>query len=321
MRASSDRTDSSPLKQPRSLLIFGAGASFGSQSIDRPPLGVDLYHRLKEFDPDGWGALPDDLAVKFGEDFERGMLAMVTTVHSKLAMRCQLRMAEFFFRFRPTGGNAYTRLGRKLNRKLDKAGLSEIAFATTNYECLLMRAFKVVGITSAIGPVGPKTIEVCLPHGICNAFSDYPISIKESANMVFSSPEYSMLGGSFRLVDSAAEFEAMIAKGLPPAMSYFEPGKRTFNGGDWISEQRTRYSDLAMNARRIAIIGLRINEADSHIWTPIAQSEASVLYCGGGDGPHFLDWVGRNRHGKPSRTTEKPFFATALEEIVEFVSA
>jgi hypothetical protein len=38
------------------LIIYGAGASFGSDTTDIPPLGPNLYEALARFNPGGWGA-------------------------------------------------------------------------------------------------------------------------------------------------------------------------------------------------------------------------------------------------------------------------
>lgn len=37
----------------KSVVLFGAGASFGTHHVlpQSPPLGGDLYHALREFDP------------------------------------------------------------------------------------------------------------------------------------------------------------------------------------------------------------------------------------------------------------------------------
>lgn len=61
----------------QSLILFGAGASFGSDDRAVPPLGANLFPALRAFNPDGWGQLPQDLTSRFEQDFEAGMAALV----------------------------------------------------------------------------------------------------------------------------------------------------------------------------------------------------------------------------------------------------
>ena len=56
-----------------SLILFGAGASYGSDSLGMPPLGADLFDELQRFNPPGWGSLPSNMSNVFRNDFEEGM--------------------------------------------------------------------------------------------------------------------------------------------------------------------------------------------------------------------------------------------------------
>lgn len=52
------------------LLIFGAGASLGSENTNMPPLGNELYDQLAQINSAGWGSISEDLADLFRNDFE-----------------------------------------------------------------------------------------------------------------------------------------------------------------------------------------------------------------------------------------------------------
>lgn len=58
----------------KNLILFGAGASYGSDSANTPPLGSDLFSELSRFNLPGWGALPGGLVKVFKADFEKGMV-------------------------------------------------------------------------------------------------------------------------------------------------------------------------------------------------------------------------------------------------------
>ena len=58
------------------LILFGAGASYGSDTTGTPPLGDQLFEALRASNPDGWGALPSGMAHQFRDDFEAGMTAV-----------------------------------------------------------------------------------------------------------------------------------------------------------------------------------------------------------------------------------------------------
>ena len=62
------------LAQPHSpLILFGAGASYGSDTSDTPPLGASLFAALQQFNPDAWGAIKGAAGEVFRSDFEEGM--------------------------------------------------------------------------------------------------------------------------------------------------------------------------------------------------------------------------------------------------------
>jgi len=57
------------------LILVGAGASYGAGNVDphQPPLGKDLFDKLKSEMPDPWGDLPGDIQCALEKDFENGM--------------------------------------------------------------------------------------------------------------------------------------------------------------------------------------------------------------------------------------------------------
>jgi hypothetical protein len=68
---------------------------------------------------------------------------------------------------------------------------------------------------------------------------------------------------------------------IPPIMSYFEPQKSNASGANFIAKQRKRYQQLVLNSQKIAVIGLKVRSFDTHIWNPLAQTNAEIVYCSG----------------------------------------
>src|SRR5215475_5708405 len=114
-----------------SVIVFGAGASKGSDTSGIPPLGKELFYALRKYNPTGWGKLPQSLSELFENDFEKGMLRLSEENPHWMPV-LQRAMASYFFGFSPS----YTSLYRKLARRLKLAKWNG-AFATLNYERLL----------------------------------------------------------------------------------------------------------------------------------------------------------------------------------------
>jgi hypothetical protein len=57
------------------LMLFGAGASYGSDTQGTPPLGSGLFDALQIFSRETWGQVSAGEAEVFTRDFEQGMKA------------------------------------------------------------------------------------------------------------------------------------------------------------------------------------------------------------------------------------------------------
>jgi len=151
------------------LVLFGAGASFGSNEIEHvPPLGRDLFNALVEFDSDSWGAVLPQFASEFRKDFEKGMRAFANAhPNDRRVDQLQKRMAAYFFRFTPRRESLY----RKLACRIKQTGWRG-ALATLNYERLLELSLCTERLQPVVGAPSkqPGDIELCLPHGCCHLF-------------------------------------------------------------------------------------------------------------------------------------------------------
>ncbi len=289
------------------IIIFGAGASFGSDTSNTPPLGSDLFSALQQFNPDGWGKIDGELADSFQSDFEGAM----TSVNPHALPPLQRAMAAYFFRFQPTQNSLYYKLARLLSQKTWNG-----AFVTLNYERLLEISLSAAGIQPFIGNATNHTnpIELCIPHGACHIFCQ---AVRGSAQGIsFSGPNVTT-NGPVEVIANPQNFQDRITTdAFPPVMSYFEPSKRTTSGANFIESQRKRYDDLVNNAEKIVIIGLRVRGHDKHIWEPLSKTKANLIYCSGNTaGEEFKEWRNQKRSEKGDKILTQ-YFDESFDELV-----
>ncbi|OGF30580.1 hypothetical protein A2533_04200 [Candidatus Falkowbacteria bacterium RIFOXYD2_FULL_35_9] len=292
------------------LIIFGAGASFGSDSNNVPPLGSGLFSALQKFNPNGWGKIDGDLANSFQSDFE----ATMPKVNSHALPPLQRVMADYFFRFQPTHNNLYYKLANLIAQKTWDG-----AFVTLNYERLL----EISLLAAKINPFDKNTttekfIELCLPHGACNLFCE---SVKGLASAVSFAGLNVQTNGPIIGIRDANTFQQRIQNdAFPPVMSYFEPSKRTTSGANFIESQRKRFAELVEGAEKIAIIGLRVREHDKHIWEPLSKTNAKIIYCAGNSaGDEFKKWSNKNREIKTDLLVLNSYFNEGFEELMKSI--
>jgi len=271
---------------PDSLILLGAGASYGSDTTDTPPLGESLFDALREFNPTGWGQLPSDLDEHFRTDFEAGMTELSES-NSHAMPPLQRAMAAYFFQFRPRNSNLYLQLGRRIS-DAEWSG----AITTLNYERLLELSLISVGLRPVCNSQAQDSgqIELCLPHGCCHLFCD---SVKGASDKVSFSGTAVKTTGSVVVVSNPRDFEnRIINDAFPPVMSYFEPQKRTTSCEKFVRSQRERWAELVSQASTIALVGIRVRQNDEHIWKPLAEAPGRLIYCSGvRAGGEFENWA------------------------------
>lgn len=295
------------------LFLFGAGASYGSTTAGPPPMGPALFEALRTFNPPGWGRLPNSMAGLFRDDFERGMTQLAAE-NSHAMPVLQRAMAAFFFNFVPTTSNLYVRLAERIRARQWPG-----AICTLNYERLLELSLLHGGMQPVVGQgAAAGQVELSLPHGCCHIFCEGTRA--SSAGVSFSGVGVTF-DGPVAVISNPAEFQARInGDAVPPVMSYFEPQKTTSAGASFIRGQRERWADLAAQADVIAIVGVKVRPRDSHIWSPIADSRAEIVYCAGSAaGGEFRTWAASFRAGKTSRVLTG-YFAEEFEALCRAVS-
>ena len=275
------------------IFIFGAGASYGSDANKSlvPPLAADLFNFLaKKYSDISNNPVVMALASEFSKDFEQGLLKLYENQPHfwSILQRC---MAHFFFQYGTIIQIQYSNLYYKLVHEIIRSD-KDISLATLNYERMLEHS-----INEAFRHVQPKkNIELCLPHGCCHLFCE---GAKGMSGGVFFDPRGVTTNGNVIPINDYNQFEKRIREdAFPPVMSYFEPSKQTTSGNNFIISQRSRFNQLISKATKIAVIGIRVREHDEHIWEPLKDTSAKIIYCRGKeDAAHYEVWRGN----KPNR--------------------
>ena len=120
-------------------ILFGAGASFGSETVGMPPLGPQLFTSLVRFAPTVWGALSAPWPAEFSADFEAAMEKLISS--GIFGSPFQWTMAEYFLTsFQASHASLYKRF-------LDDAKGSsvDLSISTLNYDTLLFQAANFAG--------------------------------------------------------------------------------------------------------------------------------------------------------------------------------
>lgn len=275
----------------KNFILFGAGASYGSDKNGTPPLGVNLFSELSKFNPEGWGALPYEFMEAFNNDFEQGMIKLASSRPHDISI-LQRAMSAYFFTFQPRSSNLYIKLANLLKKYPKK-----LAISTLNYERLLEISFIYSGFKLMIGQAKSDEIEFNLPHGCCHLFCE---SVSGIAGAVSLTGLNVQINGEIKIISDPKEFSLRINNdAIPPVMSYYEPQKRATTGQEFLKEQRNRLVNLITNAETIIIIGVKIREYDTHIWEVIKNAKGRFVYCSGKSEKNNYDlWVKNHRSNK-----------------------
>jgi len=256
-----------------------------------------------------WGSLPGRLQILFEADFERGMVEIGRN-RPDLLPPLQRSMAQFFFSFVPGQENLYRELGRRILSS-EWGG----TLVTLNYERLLQLSLQAEGVQfsyQSLQGVGAG-VELCIPHGTCHLFCD-------GIEGVTSGVEFAVMavktGGDPIVIWDPEEFARRIENdAFPPVMSYFDPKKETTSGVNLILQQRARFEELVARAARVVIVGVAVRPDDHHLWQPLAETRAELLYCAGKSAAaDFQEWTAANRTDQ-SNWTYPTYFSESFDEL------
>jgi len=287
------------------IVLFGAGASHGSEDVQPtpPPLGKYLFDALVA--QGGQAAtLPDDLKNKFRVNFEEGMAAYHKQAKGDV-MRFQRELAKFVAQFVPGPRNAYTRLFNKIDP-------TRHLFCTLNYDMLIELSVGSLKIHTAYatGPRDPRALRLLKLHGSCN-FWPRPGLITGSCNIELME---TAIDGDPYIFSRKQTLQLCETELTAPAIAMYAEGKQVKVFPSFVQNQQLMYSDAVKDAMRICVVGAAINLKDEHIWNHLSSTPASVHYFGRKtDEEPFLAW--KDLCGKKNLFFIESDFADAVDTI------
>jgi hypothetical protein len=313
-------------------ILFGAGASKGAGYVTPciPPVMNELFDRLAKHFPQEWGRRSPYWvhAEKFKQDFEGTFSEVVLkqykddslpriTLPTLSILENQRNLALYFSRFDldSSGRDLYSRL---LSFLLEGGLIEHSTFGSLNYDCLFDQAIQRLGllIDYSCGETEPKTIRVAKVHGSCNFVTE---TIDENMRAQLASPgiRYERKVIFLPPVNVEKSLKDRIV-GLEPAhlpiMSQISPAKEDLLAPSQVQQCRNRWRDAVLNASKLAIIGVSPNPNDTHIWEPIKDASAKLLYIGSTS--HFKVWASLSKDSKHLGRTFKQGFDSLIRELI-----
>jgi len=325
---------------PQNIFFFGAGASFGSDGRHLysegllPPLGNNLYPFLRDApELQEWRNIPKEIKELFAESFEKAMAALDKNDKAvSKSLRRDIELSLFFSKHHPKTSNLYWKLARKVARKLRTSRWSG-AVVTLNYERLLEESFMRNEVFTVVRGVtfyddnlpslqNNQLFEVCYPHGACQFFMGQNWFAGDG-DIAFSPNGGGMAGhtGANHILKSS-NIPIACEKRQLPLICRYHPQKTPSFRNYFIDTQQNRSQELMLNAQVITIVGVQcLPQNDVHIWTPLAQTKAFLIYVEPGQygQEQFKSWAINS--GKIENKDFKIIphtFKGAFEEILKF---
>jgi hypothetical protein len=278
----------------RLAFLMGTGASKGAGGVMPydPPLGSELYDRLREHFPGTWGTVSEPLDALFRDNFELG-IAELWANQSSGSSQLIIEMGLYFsmFGLPADGSDCYSRL---LSFLATDGLIPQTVMTTLNYEIVLDIAASNLGLRLAYllpgADIPAGNLYVLKPHGSCNWL---PAAEVSNLALVGSGRE-DYYEGRLRFVQ-LPEMQQLYRNGfaLPPAMSLFAPGKNTPVARAFVDEIRNRWATLVASSEVVIVLGARPLLADTHIWQPILDSSQEVWYVGGSTDDNYREFKHR----------------------------
>jgi hypothetical protein len=304
-----------PHTPPKHVILFGAGASFGSDghhlyALGRlPPLGKDLFKQLVA-DPrlKTWAQLPARFVSLFESmTFEEAMDRLDSSGDEweMKGWNRDLDLWRYFSRFSPLSSNLYWRLGQLVARSL-RSRYWPGAFVTLNYDRLLEeslmrnRVFTVVrGVSFFDDNLPPlddsQLVEACYPHGACQFFAGQNwLKGFENGGVSF--------GPGAGLEGTAAITHVLKKDNIPiacdrfqmPMICRYQSSKRPIVRNSFLELQQQRAKDLIQGAESVTIVGIYCSyRTDHHLWGALSRATGKIHYIEPDPGSQnlFRDWA------------------------------
>lgn len=274
------------------LILVGAGASFGSGDVQPscPPLGSGpdgLFARLEAAGGQA-ASLPADLRTLFRTDFEKGMAQFYEFADGDI-MRFQREMAAYLAAFTPGKANAYVRLIRTIAPR-------RAIYASLNYDLLFELAAASLGLNTLYGtdPVegGVRLLKL---HGSSNFWPDIPVGMIQ--NSTFKRSGRADIQAPIKPLNQEDTLSRCgVEDSVAPAIAMYAEGKAVKISPDYVERQQALWKTAVGSVSRIFVVGVRVHNADVHVWGELARTRAPVTYFGREwDKQPYEQWISDNR--------------------------
>lgn len=272
------------------VFLFGAGASHGAGGIipEKPPLGSALFSELARIHSGSWGSLPGPMKAMFGDNFEKGM-AEVYQQAGVAIPQLMREMAIYFAQFRPVTSDC---LYRRLVRDLKGSRMAQRSiFSTLNYECALEFSLNAEGETISYFEQEPvKSWPTWKLHGSCNFFSK---ELQASPGVFFGTGV--IVEGGIQALPSIDDVlrHCLVETALAPVMNLYMQGKPLAVSPSVIRQIQAWWTQAILSASKVVVVGVYPNMEDDHLWKPLSETQAQLLFIGAEKA--FQDWLAAHR--------------------------
>ncbi|SFZ76943.1 hypothetical protein [Chitinimonas taiwanensis] len=289
-----------------SLILLGAGASFGSGNVhpSAPPLGTGpdgLFARLEAAGGEA-ASLPESLKELFRSDFEKGM-AEYYEYSGGNVMRFQREVASCLAQFTPGDSNAYVRL-------LQAVGGRRVVYASLNYDLLIELSAASLGLGTCYGlDFSESHINVLKIHGSSNFWPSLTLK-----GCTFARNQVDVEAPIQPLDQAATLHRCANEDSLSPAIAMYAEGKAVKVSPSYVQHQQTLWRHAVSMATRVFVVGVKVHNVDVHIWGELAKSKAPLTYFGRSpDRYQFEEW--KANCGKKNAY----FFEKTFQECIEVI--
>lgn len=254
-------------------LIFGAGASFGSEMEGAtPPLGNHLFEELEKLNG-YFSKLPEEVKSEFRVNgFEQGMLGIPND--SSIINPLQKELAMYLSSFKPSIDNAYVRLFRMLGDALKK-----IHIITLNYDLMIEQSLGIVGFRIVRYGLSNEEVSLLKVHGSSNFIPDTRGNF--FGDMVAVNCGTFIETGRVSVLNNHDEIQAWCnssqSKSLSPVMCMYNKEKKLVINPKTFEELKGQFNQAITLSETIVIAGVKYVPHDHHIWDDVLSSKANVI--------------------------------------------
>lgn len=292
------------------LVLLGAGASYGSEpegGVNTPPLGKDLFFELCKLGGIA-SKLPAHMKSVFRQDFEQGMAFFNERRNIDLQL-FHRELSSYLADFVPSAKSYYAELVKLFHGR-------NVVFSSLNYDMMLEEAILAAGLHIRYRLMSePDCVRLLKPHGSINFWPDFPHEMFVNCTSTGSG---SALSAPVRPIHRQdAKHRCGVDTSFSPAISMYAKGKKVSVCPDYVSEQQMMFAEACGRASKIMIVGVRVVPEDSHIWKPIADSCAEVVYFGSNEDEVELKSWGVES-GRKNIVFVEGFFGKAISEFNKY---